>query len=121
VERLDVCLRDDRLDVVHALDERRDPHPVVAAPGLEVLPHAGTQRLRLADVENVAALAAKEVDARLRRDPLQLLLHALAHAITVVGRRPLLRRIRSPACGVFRSFCSPFWLWPRLRTPAVRT
>ena len=45
-------------------DELVDPDAVVAAPGLEVLAHARPQRLRLADVEHVAALVAEEVDAR---------------------------------------------------------
>ena len=55
MERLDLAAGDDRLDLGDALGERVDPGAGVAAPGLEVLAHARAQRLRLADVENLAA------------------------------------------------------------------
>ena len=48
------------------------PARVSLAPGLEVLAHARAQRLRLADVEHLVALAAEEVDAGARRQPFQL-------------------------------------------------
>ena len=76
VQRLDLGARDDHLDVVHALRQLRDRRPVAAAR-LEVRAHARAQRLRLADVEDLALLVAEEVDARLRREALQLLGDAL--------------------------------------------
>src|SRR5262249_42050339 len=67
VERLDLGASDDRLDVGAAVDELVDAEPGVAAPGLEVLEHARTEGLRLADVEDVCPRGAEDVDARLRR------------------------------------------------------
>ena len=68
VQRLDLGAGDDRLDVG---DPRRragrSPGALSLEPGLEVLAHARAQRLRLADVEHLAALASEEVDAGARR------------------------------------------------------
>jgi hypothetical protein len=72
---LDLGLRDDHLDPLDALDQPVEPEPGV--PAAEVRPHARAERLRLADVEHVVLRVAEEVDARLRREPLQLLLDAL--------------------------------------------
>ena len=47
------------------------------AARLEVRAHARPQRLRLADVEDVAALVAEEVDAGLRRQRFELVLESL--------------------------------------------
>ena len=62
VERLGLGARDDDLDVVDALDEAGRADPRVAA--LEVAAHPRAERLRLPDVQDLARLVAKEVDAR---------------------------------------------------------
>ena len=62
VERLRLALRDDHLETRDPPHELADPGPRVAA--VEVRAHAGAQRLRLPDVEDLVALVAKEVDAR---------------------------------------------------------
>src|SRR5207342_2013497 len=72
VERLGLALRHDHLDPVDALDELADARAGVAA-AVPVAPDAGTQRFRLADVEDLVALVAKQVHARTRRQPFQLL------------------------------------------------
>ena len=77
VERLDLALRDDRLDRLDAVGHLADPLPRVARAGLEVRAHAGAQRLRLPDVENIALRVAEEVDAGLLRHALQLALDAV--------------------------------------------
>ena len=89
MERLDLAAGDDRLDPRRPLDERVDAEPVVAAPGLEVLAHAGAQRFGLADVEDLVGLVAEEVDAGARRQPLQLG-HDLfgRHRSSVPSRKP---------------------------------
>ena len=71
VQRLGLALGDDHLDPVDPLDQLLDPGAHVAAP-VEVAAHAGPERLRLADVEDVVAVAAKEIDARARRQPAEL-------------------------------------------------
>src|SRR5437764_1366584 len=76
VQRLDLALRDDHLDVVHAVGQLRD-RGAVAATRLEVRADAGAQGLRLADVEHLPAPVAEEVDARPRREVLELLGDAL--------------------------------------------
>ena len=101
-----------------ALDQLLDALARVAA-AVEVAAHAGPQRLRLADVEDLVALVAKEVDARARwaadpaapernlprtrasvsaallrpRSPCGSLVAALALALAGAGRRA--RRWRS--------------------------
>ena len=72
VERLDLGAGDDHLEVGDPRDEVGDRRAGVAAAGLEVRADARPQRLRLADVEDLAPLVAEEVDARLRRKRLQL-------------------------------------------------
>ena len=76
VERLDLVLRHDHLDVGHALGQLADRGTRVVA-GLEVRPDPGPKRLRLPDVEHVALLVSEEIDARLGRERLQLLLDGL--------------------------------------------
>src|SRR5262249_20208714 len=82
MERLDLAARYDRLDVGDAVDELVDAEPVVAAPGLEVLAHARTQRLGLADVKDVSPSGAEDVDARLRREAFQLVFDMLGPHMT---------------------------------------
>jgi hypothetical protein len=72
VERLDLGARHDHLQVGDPADEVRDRGPRVAASRLEVGADTRPQRLRLAHVEDVCLLVAKEVDARLGRQALQL-------------------------------------------------
>ena len=69
VQRLDLGPGHDHLEVGDARDELRD-RGALSAGRLEVRAHARAQRLRLADVEHVAALVAEQVDARLRRKSL---------------------------------------------------
>ena len=71
VQRLRLALGDDHLDPVDPLDQLLDPGADVAA-AVEVAAHAGPERLRLADVEDLVAVAAKEIDARARRQPTEL-------------------------------------------------
>ena len=71
VERLHLAAGDDHLEVGDPRHEPRNRRSVVAAPLLEVRAHARPERLRLADVEDVAALVPEEVDARLRGNRLQ--------------------------------------------------
>ena len=73
VERLHLVLGHDHLDVVHPFRELLDRGSRVVAR-LEVRPHPRPQRLRLSDVEDVPFPVAEQVDARLRRERLQLLL-----------------------------------------------
>ena len=54
------------------LDELPDALARVAA-AVEVAAHAGPERLGLADVEDLVALVAKDVDARAPGQPLELL------------------------------------------------
>jgi len=61
VQRLDLAGRHDRLDRLEARGHLLDPLPCVARAGLEVRAHARSQRLRLADVENVAAFVPQDV------------------------------------------------------------
>ena len=71
VERLRLALRDDHLDARDARDEVADARAGVAA-AVEVAAHAGPERLRLADVEDLVARVAKEVDARALRQLAEL-------------------------------------------------
>ena len=71
MQRLRLALRDDDLDPAHPIDELLDPRTRVAA-AVEVAAHAGPKGLRLADVEDLVALVAKQVHARARRQPAEL-------------------------------------------------
>ena len=64
---------DDRLEVPDRALQDRDEGAVVALRVLEVAPHARAQALGLADVDDDALLVLEEVDARLRRQRLELL------------------------------------------------
>ena len=75
VERLHLGRGDDHLDLLDALEQPVEPEPAV--PAAKVRAHAGPEGLGLADVEHGALGVAEEVDARLRREPLQLRLDAL--------------------------------------------
>ena len=79
VERFDLGRRHDHLEVLDSPDEVRDRGAGVAAPRLEVRADAWPQRLRLADVEEVTLRVSEEIDARFRRQALQLGLE-LSHA-----------------------------------------
>ena len=46
---------------------RRNEEPLVAT-GAKILPHARTQALRLADVDDLARFVLEQVHARIRRD-----------------------------------------------------
>ena len=84
VERFDLGAGDDHLDVLHAFGQLLDLRPTVLR-GLEVRADPGPQRLRLADVEDVAAGVPEEVDARLRRQPFQLVLEPRSHLPATVA------------------------------------
>jgi len=71
VERLDLGVGDDHLDVLDPLRQLRDRRASIRAR-LEVAADARAQRFRLAHVQNLAPLVAEEVDARLGRKRLQL-------------------------------------------------
>jgi hypothetical protein len=75
VERLHLGLGDDHLDALDTLDQPVEPEARV--PAAEVRAHASAERLRLAHIENGLLRVAEQVDARLRRDLLQLRLDAL--------------------------------------------
>ena len=75
VEGLHLGGGNDHLDLLDALDQPIEPEPAV--PAAEVRANAGTQRLGLADVEDAALSTTEQVDARLRGEPLQLLLDPL--------------------------------------------
>ena len=81
VQRLGLGRRDDDLDPRHPRDHAADPHAAVAA--VEVAAHPRPQRLRLAHVEDVVALVAKEVHARVARKRSQLLANLIHHAASV--------------------------------------
>jgi hypothetical protein len=69
VERLDLGVGDDHLEIGDPRGQASDPRA-----GLKVAAHTRPKRLRLADIEHLAPLVAEEVDARFRRQRLQLLL-----------------------------------------------
>ena len=79
VEGLHLVLGHDHLDVLDPLGELLDRRPGAVAR-LEIGAHTRPQRLGLADVEDLTALVAEQVDARLRGQGLQLLLQVLRHA-----------------------------------------
>ena len=81
MERLDLVLRDDHLDVLDPLGKLANGGARVDSGGLEVRANARPQRLRLADVEDVALAVAEEVDARLRGNRLQLFFKSLSHTV----------------------------------------
>src|SRR5258707_6282940 len=86
MERLDLAGGDDHLDVGDSRRQLLDLRPPVAGL-LEVRPHTRGQRLRLADVEDVAAGVAAQVDARLRRQRLELFFHPVGHGLATVAKR----------------------------------
>jgi len=71
VERLDLVLGDDDLDVLDALGQLLDRRARVVAL-LEVRADAVSQGLGLAHVEHLPGLVPEEVDARLRGERFQL-------------------------------------------------
>ncbi len=77
VQRLDLGAGHDRLDLDGLRGELLDPGARVAASRLEVLTDARPQRLRLADVEHVTAVAPEEIDTGPRREAFQLPLDLL--------------------------------------------
>ena len=92
VQRLDLGVRDDHLDVGDPLGQALDRRARVRR-GLEVRAHARPQRLGLADVEHLAALVAEEVDARLRREPFQLLFDMCGHGRARVASDPVKKAV----------------------------
>ncbi len=78
MERLDLAAGDDHLDVRDPLGQAADLRAPVGRL-LEVRAHARPQRLRLADVKDAAVGVAEQVDARLRRERLQLVFDAGGH------------------------------------------
>ena len=74
VERLDLGAGDDHLEVGDR-GRRAAPIPCRVSPERwKYAPNAWPQRLRLADVQHLSRAVAKEVDARLRRQALELVL-----------------------------------------------
>ena len=71
MERLDLVLGDDDLDVLDPIGQLLDRRASVGAL-LEVGPHPGPQRLRLADVQHLAGPVPKQVNPGPRRHGLQL-------------------------------------------------
>ena len=92
VQRLDLGVRDDHLDVGDPLGQALDRRARVRRR-LEVRAHARPQRLRLADVEHLAALVAEEVDAGLRREPFQLLFEMCGHGRARVASDPVKKAV----------------------------
>ncbi len=90
VERLRLGAGDDRLHVRDPLDELRRAEPR-GAGALEVAADAGPQRLRLADVEDVALPAAEEVDARASGNGVEAGLECLVHPASQPSLRLPLR------------------------------
>jgi hypothetical protein len=80
VESLRLALRDDHLDPVDSLDHAVDPGAQVGAP-VEVAAHTGPERLRLADVEDLVAHVAEEVDARAPWQLSQLRSDGIVHVV----------------------------------------
>ena len=78
VERLDLGAGDDHLDVRDPLRQQPDLRAAVLAV-LEVRAHARAERLRLADVEDVAFRVAEQVDARASRAAVSAVLDAFSH------------------------------------------
>ena len=91
VQCLDLARRDDRLDRLDPRGHVLDPLPRVARARLEVRADARPQRLRLADVQDVAPAVAEDVDARPSRQALQLALDP------VLGHPGKCRRLPSAA------------------------
>ncbi len=92
MKRLDLAAGDDHLDIGHARRQELDRGPAVGRL-LEVRANAGAERLRLAHVQHLARVVAEQVDARLRRERLELILDAARrHASTVA--EGFLRAIR---------------------------
>ncbi len=78
VERLDLGARDDHLQVVDPVDELTQSLPRVAR-ALEVRAHPWSQGLGLADVQHLSGSVAEEIDARFRRQALELVLELRRH------------------------------------------
>ena len=96
VERLDLGLRDDGLDRLDPVGHLADPLPCVARPFLEIGTNTWSQRLRLPDVQDCPSGVPKQVDARLLRDPFELILDAFdRHEVSVIGRPGHDTRMRS--------------------------
>src|SRR5581483_2049113 len=93
VERLDLGARDDHLERGDAPRQLLDLGAGIRR-GLEVRADARPERLRLADVEHLAALVAEEVDAGLRRQRLQLLFHTVLHGHGYRSRSMLAATLR---------------------------
>src|SRR5206468_5399971 len=71
MQRLDLGVGDDHLDVGDAVRQLRDRRARVGAR-LEVAANAWAELLRLADVQDLPALVSEEVDTRLRGKRLEL-------------------------------------------------
>ena len=84
MEGLHLAARDDDLDVGDTLGQLADLDPAVGRL-LEVRAHARPQRLRLADVEHRAVGVAEQVDARLGRQGLELVLDTAVHGRVTVA------------------------------------
>ena len=80
MQRLDLAAGDDHLDVGDPVRELSDCMPDVRRR-LEVAAHTRPQRLGLADVEDLAARVAEDVDAGLRRQPFQLVFKPFLHRL----------------------------------------
>ena len=83
VQRLCLVPGDDDLDVCDSARELTDRHAAVAA--LEVAADARPQRLRLAHVQRVALLVAKDVDTRLARKPGKRSFKVFTHSLASVS------------------------------------
>jgi nucleotide-binding universal stress UspA family protein len=78
VQRLDLVLGDDHLDVRHPLRELANRRAGVGAL-LEVRANARPQGLRLPDVQHVPTSVAEEVDARARWQRFELIFEPSHH------------------------------------------
>jgi hypothetical protein len=80
VERLHLTLGHDHLNVRHPLRQLPNRRPRIRALLLKIRPHPGSQRLRLPDIQDVASLIPKQINARLSRKPLELILEPCSHS-----------------------------------------
>ena len=106
VERLDLAAGHDHLDVGDARRQAADLRAAVRRP-LEVRADARAQRLRLADVEDVAVRVAEQVDARPRGERLQLVFDPRGHYGH--GNRGLQTAVRPPARTCPPTTSRPSW------------
>jgi hypothetical protein len=103
MERLAAGLGEDDLDPLHPLDHPVEPEPRVATA--EIRPDAGAERRRFSHVKDGVLGIAKEVDARLGREALELCFDAVStgaaggrrHAPSVPMPRRCAGRARLPA------------------------